>query len=355
MRIATIIVFLTGLLGAAIFAFPERIEGITGITFCAPDFNLGNAEPVTSGADLGSTYRSKWLEMPYVANRTAPPATAKRICTATEIRGDCDFHSLRAALYKAKDGDVFVITKGIYPEAASIRANSVTLLAEHGAHIKGRAAEGTAALVIKGNDTTIEGLECSGIAVPDRNGSCIRLTGRNLNLRGVHFHDSEQGMLSAPNSGSVTIEYSLFERLGFEGYSHGLYMGGGPNSQLIVRHTFIIGTKDGGHGIKSRAASTLIEDSVVASLAGNDSRAIDLPNGGLNIIRHNVLQNGPNSVNMDVIGIGLELKERPANLDMNRTKVVDNSILLERFFNKIIHASRVPLPIGVNNNVVCRN
>src|SRR5690606_29444700 len=161
----------------------------------------------------------------------------------------------------------------------------------------------------------IEGLECSGISVRDRNGACVRLEGRDLTLRGVNFHDSEQGVLSGGNNGLVEIEDSMFNRLGEGGQAHGIYIGGGDTA-LSVRHSHFLDTRNEGHAIKSRAPVNTIRDTVIASLDQVDSRAIDLPEGGRTIISGNVIEEGPNSSNWDSIGVGLELRQA-ANPEAN--------------------------------------
>jgi hypothetical protein len=134
-----------------------------------------------------------------------------RVCPLSRDRA-CGYAGLSAVFGSLRPGDRVVMAPGEYREAAILRVDRITIVAEDGAHLLGVAAGGKAALVIAGNDTVIEGLECSDIAVPDRNGACIRLEGRNLTLRGVHFHDSEQGILGG--GGTVLIEDSTFERLG---------------------------------------------------------------------------------------------------------------------------------------------
>ena len=81
--------------------------------------------------------------------------------------------------------------------------------------------------------------------------------------------------------------------------------------ELIIRRSRILESKDGGHEVKSRARRTVIEDSVIASLKGLDSRLIDVPNGGELIVRNSVLQEGPLSVNFQLIGYGLERGRKP--------------------------------------------
>ena len=224
-----------------------------------------------------------------------------RVCP--EPGRNCDT-TLTDGLSRAAAGSVVTLASGTYREAGILTANNVTLRAEVGARVVGVAADGKAALVIRGNGTVVEGLECSGIAVPDHNGACIRLEGRNLTVRRVHFHDAEEGMLIGDQGGTVVIEDSRFERLGATGRAHGVYAN--HIQELTIRRSCFLSSRDQGHEVKSRALRTVIENSIIASLDGFDSRLIDIPNGGDLIIRNSILEKGPGSSNPDTIGAGLE-------------------------------------------------
>ena len=74
----------------------------------------------------------------------------------------------------------------------------------------------------------VENIECRNIQVPDNNGACIRFEGANLTVRNLYAHDSQSGVMTSDNAGTVKIEYSTFERLGSNGqalgYAHALYI-----------------------------------------------------------------------------------------------------------------------------------
>ena len=173
----------------------------------------------------------------------------------------------------------------------------------------GAATEGKGALVIHSRDVVIENIECSHIAVANRNGSCIKLEGIGLTVRDVYFHDSEQGILGG-FGGTVLVENSCFERNGKDGRAHGSIYAGSRLERLIFRNNVVLDPKSEGHGLKSRARHTIIEDNIIAGRFGVDSRAIDVPIGGDIVIRNNVLEKGPLSSNPGMIGIALETGER---------------------------------------------
>lgn len=288
-----------------------------------------------------------------VSHSAQNPTSAARIVTLCPPESeqpdsqtqDCQFRSLSEAIASLKDGDRLEIAAGEYREAALLTANGITIVAAKGAALKDTAYDGKAALLIRGNDTVIEGLECSGIEVPAQNGACIRLRGRNLTLRNVYFHDSQQGLLSGGDVGEVIVEDSKFERLGAIGRAHAIYMSGGDH--LIVRRSQVLSSKDEGHEIKSRARKTTIEDNEIGSLLGRDSRAIDLPNGGDITIRNNIIQKGPNSLNPDLIGIALEKSLEPH--PNSQAVVTGNTLILDRP-GRLMH-SLIPVEMTGNNIV----
>lgn len=267
----------------------------------------------------------------------------------------CDYDSIATAVAAARDGATIWIRRGVYEEAAVVRRNNLTIRAERGAHMRGVAVQGKAALVIKGANTVISGLECSQIWVPDGNGACIRLEDQNLVLRGVYFHDSQGGILG--RGGRILIEHSVFARLGGDreialGRSHGLYIDRGR--EFVLRHSRILSSKEEGHAVKSRTVTTIIEDNIIASLNGRDSRLIDIPNGGVVVIRNNVLEKGPNGSNPDLIGIGLE-RGRGHGRDhaVNRTLIENNTIILDDAPSaRLVHVRNVPPPVMSGNTVV---
>jgi len=265
---------------------------------------------------------------PSIVSAAALPRRDKRIC----LEGLCDYHSLAKALREATSGSTLVIAAGTYFEAGSLRANDVTLRGEPGAMIKGVAAEGKAALVIKGENTVIEGLECAEIAVPDQNGACVRLEGKGLILRRVYFHDSEQGVLAHDGNGEILIEDSRFERLGKGGRAHGLYVGTG--TALTLRRTTVTEGRGQGHAVKSRSARTVLEGSTLATLTGADSRLIDVALGGELIVRDSLLEKGPGSDNAEMIGFGLEGRPYP----VNRIAIENSTVIFDRSPNRVMRS-----------------
>ena len=213
-----------------------------------------------------------------------------------------EYELIREAVDSAPDGATVEILPGTYEESATVSADNLTIRGE-GVHIKNATAGGKATFVVNGNNTTFEGLEISGARVSDDQGSPIRLQAEDLTLRNVYFHDNQKGLIGG--RGTVVIEDSRFENNSGREKSHGVYFSD-EIEKAIIRNSEFIGMNSGGHEIKSRAKVTIIENSLIASGDGRDSRLIDISEGGHLTVRNSVLESGPNSTNPEMIGFGKE-------------------------------------------------
>lgn len=276
-------------------------------------------------------------------NESSPLAPQKIL-----IRGR-EFPNLQSAAEALKPGDILELGPGTYKTPLIIKHDHISVIGRGHVVFDGATAENKGAILVKGNDVRINNIECKGIKVPDQNGACIRLEGANLTVDHVYFHRSEQGILTGNQPGIVTIRDSRFELLGRAGRAHGIYIGGG---ELHIEDSLFIAAVDEGHEIKSRARTTEIVRTVVASLASHDSRLIDISNGGLVSIRDSILEKGPGSSNADVIGYGLENMA----YGYNYIELKGNTIIMERNGpNNLIHlGTEAVLPI-VSSNVIISN
>ena len=280
----------------------------------------------------GAPARGSPPALPSDGSEHAREPRTLRACPLGAPQPDCRYHGLQGALAAALPGDHVVLAPGIYEEGAVIETPGLVLRGEPGAHLRDHAVEGKAALVVKADGVVIESIECSGIAVRDNNGACVRIEGDDLTVRNVHFHDNQEGILSGPGGGFLLVENSLFERNGFGGQAHGVYIG--PQvERFVFRNNRVLATTGAGHGVKSRAQRTMIESNVIAGLDGRDSRAIDISAGGEVVIRGNVLEKGPNSENGQLIGLALE-----ANLhELNETLIEDNLLVFDTRPEGLLH------------------
>ncbi|NIB43111.1 right-handed parallel beta-helix repeat-containing protein [Pseudomaricurvus alkylphenolicus] len=256
-------------------------------------------------------------------------------------------NSLREAFRGVKDGSLIQIGAGAYNEAAVLKADNVKLIASPGAVIFGKAAKGKAAIVTKGRNIYIDGLECHSVKVADRNGACIRMEKGSLSLNRVYFHHAQSGVLQTPGAGELVVENSRFENLGDNPYAHAIYSSG---SKLIVRNSVFLNQRGGGHEIKSRSKYTEITGSVIAASIGDDSRLVDIPNGGDVIMRDNVFVEGVASQNADLFSWSVEKSKYTGDV------IIENNIIVsDKPVANLLSTGDEPELTRIENNVVVGN
>ena len=257
-----------------------------------------------------------------------------------------NYNSLTEAAKSLNNGDTLLIKGGVYQSPLVIKANNVTVAGSGHTVIENTSAEGKAAIVIKGKNTTVQNIECRFIKVRDENGACVRLSGTDLTLKHVYFHSSQQGILTGGNSGRIVITDSRFEKLGYKGQAHAIYVGSG---ELHIRDSLVLASKSQGHEIKSRAHITSITNSTISSMSSEDSRLIDITNGGSLTITRSLLHQGPRSVNADMIGFGLE----GLSSNANRIEIKNGTILLERQgHNQLLHTPDQSIETNISGNFI---
>lgn len=272
-----------------------------------------------------------------------------RVCPRSDSETRCNYRDISLALANTLPNDTIVLAPGLYYQAAIVTTPNIIIRGEPGAHITGVAAGGKAALVIKSSGVVVDGIECSNISVPDRNGACIRIEGADLTVRNVHFHDNEEGILGGVG-GTVVIENSRIERNGHGGQAHGVYISQKVDT-FIFRNNQVLRTKGKGHDLKSRAQRTIIENNIFAGLDGENSRALDLPNGGKVVIRGNVFEKGPNSDNRNMIGLALEAPKNGFNA-INQTLIEGNTFIFDNPDGVVLRSVSTGEIIFRNNLVI---
>lgn len=259
-----------------------------------------------------------------------PVACAAERSRILHVGADRELKRPSDAARLARHGDVIEIDAGSYEgDAAVWRAHRLTIRAAGGRarlRASGAHAEGKAIWVVKGDDTTIEGVEFSGAKVPDRNGAGIRLEGAGLTVRHCYFHGNENGILTGASPASdVLIEHSEFAHNGAgDGRSHNLYIGHVRSFTLrysYVHHAIV------GHNVKSRALRSHVAYNRIADGAdGRASYEVEFPDGGLALVIGNVIQQGPAAENPTLLSFGAESLRHP----VNELHVVNNTIVNDR-------------------------
>ncbi len=261
------------------------------------------------------------------------------------------------ALYQANvvvNGDIIEIDAETYSGNACLAVWQASDLLIRGVggrpHLEaaGQYIWGKGIWVLAGDHITVENIEFSGATVPDKNGAGIRLDGSGLTVRHCFFHDNENGILTNNTySGDILIEYSEFANNGFgAGYSHNLYIGHVNKLTFqfnYTHHAFI------GHCLKSRANENYIYYNRIADEeTGASSRLIDLPNGGFSIIMGNLLMQGEDAPNNNMVGYG---REGLSNTD-SQVFIINNTFVNKRIGSCIfVDIEPGTVVANVSNNI----
>ena len=245
------------------------------------------------------------------------PAVAGAVRQVLKVGPGQQYTLPSQAARAARDGAVVEIYSGEYEGDVTVwRQGDLTLrgIGER-PHLRagGRAAEGKAIWVIKGDRVTVENLELSGARVPSHNGAAIRAEGEGLTIRNCHFHHNEMGLLTNPSPDSVVIiEDSEFDRNTTDTERHGRL---GHNiyihqaRRFILRNSYVHGARTG-HQVKTRARHNEIRDNRIQDGDGWGSLLLDVSNGGQAEVIDNRFQQSALAGNRTAIGFAGESRDR---------------------------------------------
>ncbi len=249
------------------------------------------------------------------------------------------------------NGDTVEIDAAVYLGDVSVWTKNNLLLKGIGGrpHLRanGNNAIGKGTWVLAGNNIHVDNIEFSESTVPDMNGAGIRLDGVGITVTNCYFHNNENGILTGNNGGNIIIEQSEFGFNGFgDGFSHNIYIGSADTA--IIRFSYFHHANIG-HELKSRARVNYISYNRFSNEAtGNASREIDLPSGGLSVLIGNIIQQGPNSSNGNMVGYGLE---GLVNTAPHEIYLINNTLVNERFAGSFLHAAAGATYLKVYNNI----
>lgn len=222
-----------------------------------------------------------------------------------QVGPDREFKTLGAAVKSSRAGDTILIESGTYTDDFVVIRHALTISAIGGKarlHASKLIPNGKGIIIANAN-LAIQDLTFSNAHVRDRNGAGIRHQKGALVIQDSIFENNENGILGGSDpDASITIQNSQFLGNGHgDGYSHGIYIG--KIASLVVQNSRFTNTKTG-HHIKSRARSTTVNECLLDDGKNSSSYAIDLPNGGTNIIRGNTLIQNVNPENDTFISVG---------------------------------------------------
>lgn len=247
-------------------------------------------------------------------------ASAQQGAPFTVVESGQGFGSLQQAVMAIGAGSGTIrIAPGRYQQCSVQSEGEITYQAivPGQAVFDGVTCEGKAALVLRGRRARVEGLVFANMAVPDFNGSGIRLEAGNLEVSQSWFRDSQQGILAAQDpSGTIAIDKSTFTRLGTcegaGGCAHSLYLGD-YGTVAVTRSRFEAGR--GGHYVKVRAAKVAILNNSFDDTAGKGTNyMIDLPGGASGRIASNWFVQGQDKENYSAfIAVAAEGRAHPSD------------------------------------------
>ncbi len=234
------------------------------------------------------------------------------------------YSTIAAAVAASRDGDILQVQAGTYTNDFATINTKITLQGV-GGMVK-MVATGNIpndkGILITNTDVTIDRFEFSGATGPSGNDAGIRYQGGNLIVTNSYFHDNQNGILGNPvPGGTVTIDNTEFDHNGAgDGYTHNIYIG--DIAKLTITdsyfHDAVVGNQ-----IKSRAAETVISNTRIYDNSGNSSWSIDLPNGGKATLTGNIIEQGVNGQNSNIVSFGVE-----GNLHSGSALTMTNNIVV---------------------------
>jgi hypothetical protein len=261
------------------------------------------------------------------------------------------YATLADAVAAASAGDTIVVEPGTYTDQVATINVPLTIEGNGGPGavvFTQSAAElpGLKGYLVTNANTTVQNITFQNAAVSlgdGDNGAGIRQQAGNLTVINSQFLNNQEGILATPNNqgnGNILIENSTFSGNGvgsgpLSGFEHGIYAG------VVASLTVIGSTFQGtlaGHDIKSRAGTTTVMGNYLDDgVTGTTSYAVDLPDGGADVISGNTIDQGPDTENWTMVAYSEE--------DTANTTWADNSLLVSGnlFENTNYYA------IGVNN------
>jgi hypothetical protein len=264
-------------------------------------------------------------------------ADRNRICI---VKPRQCFANFVMAVSTVRDGQTIELRPGKYfREVAVLRANNVTIRSTGGLNeyatfdSQGRVAENKAILVIRGENTLIDGLAFVGARAPHHNGAGIRHEKGNLRIRNSKFSRNEMGVLSgARNQDEIEIIDSVFEaserpqdkNIPISQFpAHNIYIGN--IAKLTMRGVWSHSVEIG-HTLKSRANINDIEANYFSTRNGTGSYEAEFPSGGTVRFVGNIVEQGHGSENTTMFGFAAEYTRYP-NPGPHRVILLQNTFV----------------------------
>ncbi|HYQ88066.1 MAG TPA: hypothetical protein VEU09_00390 [Candidatus Binatia bacterium] len=203
--------------------------------------------------------------------------------------------------------------------------------------------------------TTVDNIEFKNAANPNANGCGVRIDGGtpgSFTIANSYFHDCQMEILAAPQTLLITrceLYHSTHTEVGCEAaptcYEHCIYVNTSYTQSFTIEYSYVH-QADTGNEVKSRAQNTYILYNRLADEDAIPSYTIDIPDGGRAYIIGNVVEQGPNSSNSNIISYAAESAGN-GTLDLY---VVNNTIVNDKSTGTFINV-RAGTTAKVLNNI----
>ena len=261
---------------------------------------------------------------------------------------------MAAAINASHDGDVIRVDAGTYTNDFATITHKITIEGMGGMvkMVATVAPTNKKGILVVDNDVTIKNLSFSGSAISASlggNAAGIRYEGGQMVLSNVSFFGNQNGVMGNPViaglTNTVTIDHSLFSGNGSgTGYTHNLYIG--AVDKLTATNSIFEKAKIG-HEFKSRARVNNIENNIFRNTAtGTASYNIDLPNGGVALIKNNLIQKGPLAQQGNMIHFGGEGVPYAGS----SLTVIGNSFVNNRTSSTVGVLNQTPISVSITGN-----
>lgn len=257
------------------------------------------------------------------------------------------------------DGDTIEIDFATYQNDAQVKWSKNNLYItgvggrprlEAGAIIANDANNGKGIFVTAGANIKIHNIEFANAKVQSNNGAGIRQEGVNLLITHCKFDGNEMGVLSGNIANCKTvIEYCEFLNGGSIanlGYQHNIYIN--HIDTFIFRYNYTYDALAEGHELKSRANCNFILYNRISNINNIDSRNIDIPNGGTTVIMGNIIEQGTNSSNSNILGYGLE---GLTNVSKHNLWICNNTFVNKKSTGSFINIATNTDTLFIKNNI----
>ena len=218
------------------------------------------------------------------------------------------FATLAQALAASQDGDTIQVAAGTYVNDFASVDHKVIIQGVGGMarFVQQNQLWAPNGMLTVNADATLRNLEFSGATNYSGHEGGVFIAAGNVTISNSYFHGNDIGIRTADNPDATLSIYNT--EAGDNGNvnkgTHNVSVG--AIGSLTVKNSYIHGAMSG-HELASNAFFTNIEDSRIIDGAGVPSSfLINLGRGGDAIIRNNVLEKGPDSVNGVLIHVGNE-------------------------------------------------